>query len=259
MILTSLPLALLLPIAPPPALPTTWAFSDPSLFGEPAQHGGGGGRYFTGSSRDGFGCSVCHRGGTEPRVTVEGLPDRFVPGTRYEVTLRWDEPDVSHALQLELSDPAGRHANLDVAAPDDLPAASRCEGEADGVPAVYLVELEERRILGVQDCGASEVSFSFTAPDEPELQFSAGIVRSDSSATADGDGVLELRWTIPQEGQDSGEGCSVGSRGAAPSWSVLVVIAVLVARRKNTPQRNSAPNNAVISRACTRSKPTKAR
>jgi hypothetical protein len=41
------------------------AFSDPARFGKYPEEegglGGGGGRFFTGSPADGYGCSVCHK------------------------------------------------------------------------------------------------------------------------------------------------------------------------------------------------------
>ena len=167
------------------------AFSDLSKFAESAGTGGGGGRYFTGSPADGYTCSVCHAGGTIPSLTIDGIPDRLVPGTRHEVTIRWTEPEFSHAMQLELVDATGAHPTLELD-PEMVAAASRCESRPDAPSAVHVVDAGARRIVGVEDCGASEVSFAFTVPDTARLVLAIGAVRTDSSGTADGDGTRHL-------------------------------------------------------------------
>jgi hypothetical protein len=182
------------------------AFSDPALFAAPAVEGGGAGRYFTGSPADGHGCGVCHYGGASPSVFLDGLPDVPEPFARYDVTVRWDAPDASHAMHLELMNPAGEHPSVELSNADALPPEARCDSEPDGPPAVYAVDVGARRVLGVQDCGARALSFSFVAPAEP-VHLALGLVRSDSSATRDGDGVLELRRVIGS-GADAGGGCS---------------------------------------------------
>jgi hypothetical protein len=231
------------------------AFSDPEMFGEPAEAGGGAGRQFTGAPVDGLSCSVCHRGGTEPVVSIEGLPDTFEPGARYAVALRWeDDPDESHALQLELTSESGDHAKLELPDLKSLSRRSRCDGDDEGAPAVYSVEDEERSVLGVLDCGASELEFEFTAPDAPKLYFAAGIVRSDSSATADGDGVLEVRETLERSGASrENSGCSAAGGGEAltsPGHGLLLAMLgswFLLYRS----YRNSRPSEPVSSRAFT--------
>ncbi len=185
------------------------AFSDADVFAQPALTGGGEGRYFTGSRTDPYSCSVCHSGGTAPEVTVTGLPDRIEPGERSEVTIRWKGPDTSHALQLELATEDGTHAELALTALDRLPRQQRCEQLEEGDPAVYAIDLEQRRVLGVSDCGASELRFSFTPKDDEELYFSLGVVRSDGSGTPDGDGVLEVRRRIGARAANDAGGCSV--------------------------------------------------
>ena len=56
------------------------AFSDADVFGQPALEGGSEGRYFTGSRKDPYACSVCHSGGEAPQLTITGLPERLEPG-----------------------------------------------------------------------------------------------------------------------------------------------------------------------------------
>jgi hypothetical protein len=73
---------------------TAFAFSAPEAYFEAAGAGGGGGRWFTGSQADGFGCSVCH--GAEPSqrtfpLYLTGLPGRYVPEQQYDVQLSWPE------------------------------------------------------------------------------------------------------------------------------------------------------------------------
>jgi hypothetical protein len=66
------------------------------VFGKyPSQQlGGGGGRYFTGSPADGYGCSVCHSGPEKFSfpVRVTGLPmNGYIPGTTSSIRLSWAE------------------------------------------------------------------------------------------------------------------------------------------------------------------------
>jgi hypothetical protein len=72
------------------------AFSDPSLYGMyPSQKiGRGGGRYFTGSPADGYGCAVCHTAPVDYHFPLyqTGLPvDGYLPDTEYTVRLLWPE------------------------------------------------------------------------------------------------------------------------------------------------------------------------
>jgi hypothetical protein len=71
------------------------AFSSPDAYTEAPPAGGGGGRWFSGSPADGFGCSVCHSGAPSQRVFplyTAGLPlEGYALATRYEVVLSWPE------------------------------------------------------------------------------------------------------------------------------------------------------------------------
>lgn len=209
------------------------AFSDPALFAAPAVEGGGAGRYFTGSPADGHSCGVCHRGGASPTVFLDGFPDVTRPGARYDVTVRWDEPDASHAMHLELMNPAGEHPSVELSNADALPLEEHCDGEPDGPPAVYAVDIGARRVLGVEDCGARALSFSFIAPAEP-IHVALGVVRSDRSATPEGDGVLELRRVVGS-GADAGAGCSFRApSGDGDAWilGLCAVLSALAVRRR---------------------------
>jgi hypothetical protein len=70
------------------------AFSSPEAFSDDADNGGGGGRWFSGSPAEGFGCSTCHVQAATQRdfpLTVIGLPPAYLPGGQYEITLTWPE------------------------------------------------------------------------------------------------------------------------------------------------------------------------
>ena len=212
------------------------AFSDPALFAQGGDKGGGAGRYFTGSHKDGFACSVCHTGATtKTGFVVDGIPDVPVAGTRYDLTVHWDDPMTPHALQLELLTPSGDNPSVTVAPAAMLPAVSRCEEKADGAPAVYTFDVGLRRIVGVSDCGASAVTVSFVATAEP-IELAIGGVVSDGSGTAEGDTTFELRTTIGERlVAAGGGGCAVGGEGAGLAGALLALFSVAgltVARRR---------------------------
>jgi hypothetical protein len=250
--------------APPPlawllALSSLWslearAYSDPSLFDTAPELAGGGGRLFTGSPRDGYSCSVCHVGGAAPSVELSGLPDQFVPGKRYEIGLRWDGQAASHALHMELVTKAGEHPSVTLEPESVLGPDGRCDGDSQGEAANYGIDRDERRVVGVRDCGASRVAVQFIGPTEgDEVYFAASIVRTDSSGSAEGDGVLDVRRVIRREGSASDNGCGLASSanaGASLAWVLLLALAL---------QRRSKPSKSVASSACTRVKPTNAR
>lgn len=204
------------------------AYSDPALFGQGVDKGGGGGRYFTGSRVDGYACSVCHRGGPPARFVVDGIPDAPVAGQRYELTVHWADPDTPHALQLELLTPSGAHPQVAITPAAMQPPESRCESKADGNPAVYATDVGARRIVGVEDCGASSVTVSFVATGEP-IELAIGGVVSDGSDSAEGDGTFELRQMIGEHIVASGGGgaCDTAGQGG---W--LVGLAALTAARR---------------------------
>ncbi|MBK8258542.1 MAG: hypothetical protein IPK82_38515 [Polyangiaceae bacterium] len=218
------------------------AFSDPALFGAPATVGGGAGRHFTGSPADGHGCGVCHGGGAPPVILLDGFPEVTQPGARYDATLRWTSPELSHALHLELMNAAGEHPDIELSNDGALPAEERCEGVPDGAPAVYAVDIGPRRVLGVQDCGARSLSFSFVAPEGP-LTLALGVVRSDQSATPDGDGVLEHRRVIPSSAETAGSCAVCGPPHGGEAWvaglGALILISARRRARRLRPRRSA--------------------
>lgn len=205
-----------------------FAFSDPALFADGVDKGGGGGRYFTGSRADGYACNVCHEGGPTPTFIVDGIPDEPVAGTRYDLVVHWPDPETPHALQLELVGAGGGHPSVTVTPPAMLPAGSRCEQKIDGAPAVYTFDVGVRRIVGVEDCGAAMVALSFIATGGP-IELSIGGITSDNSGTVDGDGSYELRTVIGQKlAATGGGGCSTG--GESTGWLATLLAAVMAAR-----------------------------
>ncbi|MEO7097062.1 MAG: hypothetical protein ABI175_27630 [Polyangiales bacterium] len=208
------------------------AFSDPALFGQGVDKGGGDGRYFTGSRADGYACSVCHRGGTAPTIVVDGIPDAPVAGTRYELVIHWPDPTTAHALQLELTTPSGGAPSVTITPAAMLPAESRCDGLPAGAPAVYTVDAGVRKIVGVEDCHASSVTVSFVATGEP-IDLAIGAITSDENGDVEGDGTYELRMVIGEHLVASGGGGCNTSGGDA---GLLVALALLtVARRRRAP------------------------
>lgn len=205
------------------------AYSDRALFDAPAIEGGAGGRYFTGSRADGYGCNVCHGTATTDDFTIDPLPEPLVPGRRYDLTIHWNDPTVPHGLHVELT-ANGTHPQV---MPQDnlaLPPASRCGGVAGGMPAVYTIDSGVRRVIGVEACGASSVTLSFLYAGAP-VELAVGGVRGDASDTAIGDRVFERHLTIDGRTHtgDPG-GCTAG--GGAGFGVVLVLLALVRARSR---------------------------
>ncbi|MEZ4404005.1 MAG: MYXO-CTERM sorting domain-containing protein [Kofleriaceae bacterium] len=216
------------------------AFSEQARFAEPAVDGGGGGRYFTGAPGDGLACSVCHRGGVAPTATVDGLPvGGFTPGQRYNVTVTWPNDGRPYALALELSDAAGAQPGVTLPALADQPAAMRCAAPASGTSAAWTADVGPRRVVGVTNCGAHQLTFAFTAPASDKLFFGLGLVATDGSETAEGDGVVEVRQRLAQDGPVGAGGCAIGGGGdgAGAATGLLVGLGALVGRRRRRTPR----------------------
>jgi hypothetical protein len=206
------------------------------MFAMPVSGGGGGGRYFTGSRVDGYSCSVCHTGGTEPTVVIDGIPDKLVTGERYQLVVHWDRPEVPLGLQLELTTPENSHPTVEVTPDAEQPAESRCDQAPGGLSAVYTYDVGVRRIVGVADCNAARLDVSFVANGEP-IVFAIGAVRSDGSGTADGDGTFERRIKVGGTlVAGSGGGCDA-TRAPGLPWPLLFAAIVLRRRRRATATR----------------------
>jgi MYXO-CTERM domain-containing protein len=217
-------------------------FSGPAMYAAGALEGGGGGRFFTGSVLDGYGCSVCHTGGPKPHVDIAGLPlDGYLPGATYDVQIRWANPELPHALTLEFVSSSGAPVQgIALAEQASIPPAERCDQSSDAEPAAYLFPMGQRRILGMSDCGAAAVRFRFTAPSDPEVTLTLAMVQSDSMGSPEGDGVLELRRTLERADLAARTatpgGCSVrntAERDGAPSaWLALATLALALRGRR---------------------------
>lgn len=220
------------------------AFSEPTLYTEQPVNGGGGGRFFTGSSLDAYSCAVCHRGGAAPVVEISGFPDRYEPGESYAIVVRWTKPSAMHSLNLEIIDRDGRGAGrLALPAAEDLADDDRCvlaEDEAlRSVQASYLMPYGGRTVVGVRNCGARSLHFTFTAPDDDKIALTAAVVRADASQDPNGDGVLELRQIArrvgaPEDGPMVGS-CAVGPQADGLSALLLAVMVVWRRARRRAP------------------------
>jgi len=228
------------------AVPKVHAFSDPRRFSAPSAEGGGGGRQFTGAPGDGLSCAVCHGGDAPPAVTFEGLPEVFVPGREYEVRMQWADLDRAHAVQLQMVQPDGASTPLELVTEGGVLADEmHCHGASSEAPAAYSVDVDGRRILGVEGCFARGLRFRFVAPDVPQLDLGAGVVRSDGSGTFAGDGALEVRLRLARFGDPSPPSCTASVGRARPTGWLLAGLALVLRGR----QRKRTPARAVRSRA----------
>lgn len=221
------------------------AFSDPAAYTDDVELGGGGGRWFTGSSADGFGCEVCHEGGPVADIAIGGLPlDGFQPGAAYEITIGWPATVEHVALLAELTDEARMGVGtLELPRPDATPEAERCSGELLGAPSSAISALEDqsgRQIVSVVDCGARQLRFKWTAPAAaPEsVWLNVGFVAANDDAMPEGDGVTMARRVLHPssaavEPKVVAQGCDAAHAGRSASSSLvpLCLLALLAWRR----------------------------
>lgn len=171
-----------------------YAFGDPFRFIDSVEMGGGGGRWFTSSPADGYGCEVCHAGPPLDQLVVMGLPERYAPGATYDLLVTWPAAMQRVTAAIELTDQLGRGAGKVQLSPT-LTAAESCEPVEDGVPAAMIFEgpdvqlADDRQIVVLQDCGASALHWQWTAPpqDVGPVYFSGGVVWPDQRRDARGD------------------------------------------------------------------------
>ena len=252
------------------------AFSEPRSYFDDSANGGGGGRWFTGSPAEGYGCSVCHGGYAGQPLYVEGLPaGGYVPAQTYDVRLSWPEyAALAHAIRqtpgaeppsmgvvAELVAESGQGSGtIEIAAPRNAQPGELCEvpagaaasqlyGVKPGRPTVEGLArceanaLEQRCLLAVLACGASELRFRWTAPAQWQgpIWFSAGFVATNRiSGGPEADAVTEvthvLRPAAPATKSyetELGGGCRVGDhRAARVPW--LALGALLWLRRRGT-------------------------
>jgi hypothetical protein len=219
------------------------AFSDPERFTAPAEEGGGGGRFFTGSPADGLTCAVCHEGGTPAQVVLRGLPQSgYAVGQPFEMEVAFPNLQGNHALALEVVDPAGSDIGLELLPEDQILPTERCGGEPTERRASYLTEVGKRRILGVEACEARAVRFRFRGPPMDRAFIVATVLASDNSATVAGDGVTEILEPLQRVGSKndaSSAGCGAlpGARATSP-LPLLALLVLLVAWRAHRAARS---------------------
>ncbi len=223
--------------------PAAHAFPDIDSFGASVNDGGGGGRYFTGSLRDGLTCAVCHIDGTPPQVDVQGLPpDGYVPGTTYDIDIRWPPtaPPASTGAMLEMlswQGVAGGDVHLPPASGDE-----QCMG--GGLPPTERLDLSDgRTVIHVVNCGENGVHFQWTAPDKAAgpVWLNAAIVTGNGDNRYGGDGVTTVAKLVPIQGTPAeasvvASSCSVAGPGSTPPIAsflglVLLLLALALRRR----------------------------
>lgn len=199
------------------------AYNTPSLYAaDPVRTGGGGGRVFTGSPRDGLNCSVCHRGGAAPTLELRGGPgEAYAPGATYQFELSWDASQ-HVGLTAEAADLSGAPLGaLRVATGKDLLTEERCAG---GGPGARILEIEDRRPIALGDCGSTRLRFQWTAPMvATEGDLYVAMVLGDGEGTPENDGVKV--FTVPLRTEPPSAGCKVGGDmgGGAWLWGLLLI------------------------------------
>lgn len=230
------------------------AFSDPFSYETSIAEGGGGGRWFTGSPADGFGCDVCHGdvGGVD--LSVEGLPSEsgYTPGQPYQIIVRWPETVEHLALVVEFVDARGMAAgSLALPLPEAQTTLELCSDLGlEDVSAGQVLQSETgRQLAAVIDCGARELRMRWMAPDRDvgAVWFSGGFVASDHQSDIFNDRVVHLDKTLVAAGsgqhfaQLAQGACSVAARvdsrgapaGALSPGALLALLCVhRLARRR---------------------------
>lgn len=232
------------------APPTGRAYSGAETFGAAAVEGGGGGRYFTGSLRDGYTCNVCHRGGEQPELQIGGLPEAgYIPGQTYDIVLRLPDEAAVTSAAVELTDGEGQRVGS-----VGLPAAPRGD-EVCGEPAELASRVVDlpggRSVVAMDACGARRVRVSWTAPPEPRgpVWFHAAAVAGNASNDPTGDGVRAYARVIPVQGgtatsAEVRSGCSASGTGQGGALAFLLLAAGLVRRRVRGVERRCTRRGA---------------
>jgi len=219
------------------------AFSDPQAYADPIDLGGGAGRWFTGSSADGFGCNVCHTGKAGDDLVVSGLPmDGYTPGRAYEVVLTWPPYVLDLALIAEFTNEEKLGVGaLALPRPETLKVSERCSADQGGESPASLHEADGmRELVSVVDCGAKSVRFQWTAPLSAAgpVWFNAGFVTSNEDASPAGDGVTLVSRALatagaPLETRQIAQGCAAVTRARtpAPLSGIALLMGAFVLRR----------------------------
>jgi len=204
----------------------------------PAIEGGGGGRFFTGSRRDGQTCAVCHTSSyPASAVEVSGLPRAgYLPGRIYELDVYWPVTGgVGSAAILEMtshwtSAPAGE---LLLPPADELGEGELCRGR----PALERRQTPDRSLLALELCSTDRMHFFWKAPDTSvgPVWLDMAMLIADGDGSHAGDLTGSARRFIPAanapiESASVQQGCAVAGR--APGASLLWVGLLLFLRRR---------------------------
>jgi hypothetical protein len=232
------------------------AYSDPAQFAAPTLEAGGGGRFYTGSPAEGYGCDTCHTGGEQPKVRVFGVPARYVPRATYEIFVSWSSTIEHASMALELTDARGHGAgSLGLPPVGSYVDAEQCRPVDGEVLAAQLYAADrERTIAAAPDCGASGVRVQWTAPDRSvgAVWLTFGALASNHDQNYGGDGVTQFSQQIPVYGETVSStlesGCSVtpglharsAPAAAAALWALLVLRRLSRRRRRATLARHTA-------------------
>jgi hypothetical protein len=177
------------------------AYSDLLLFGLHPSEPGGGGRYFTGSIRDGFTCEVCHVASVESAaatdlVEIEGLPlEGFKAGETYEITFNYPSNAETIVAVAEFVDASG--SAIGKVEPAERSAGTRAEIS----PAEIYETEDERTIFGLSNFGTDGFKATWKAPkDAGYAAFHAAIVIADGSGDPEGDRVQVVHHELLAQG-----------------------------------------------------------
>ena len=175
------------------------AYRNPERFAASVDDGGGGGKYFTLSRAEGYGCAVCHTQGTPAPVTVLNAPTAgYIPGATYRMTIDWPDDMASVALNVEMTDDVGEpFGQLIAANPATLVAADLCPQSDVSEPATAAQTVETdalgRRVLLIAECGQAQTSFDWIAPaTNAHGYFSTSIIFSNRDGKLAGDSVVDI-------------------------------------------------------------------
>jgi hypothetical protein len=213
------------------------AFSEPKIYGDPAETGGGGGRWFTGSPADGYGCAVCHSGGGEVPLHITGLPvGGYVPGTEYIVKLNWPEVAAfsagaeqrnlrpSTGLVAEFVSEDGNGSGEVTLQPNFAMPSEQCKRAtaadpvrfaatmfSSGAPTADVLECStseknERCLISIHPCGSSELRLVWKAPAQwsGPIWFAAGFVTTENASSAPNDNDYVTELVVPMNAASDG-------------------------------------------------------
>ena len=221
------------------------AYRNPERFAAPVDVGGGGGKYFTLSRAEGYGCAVCHSASTPVPVALYNLPTAdHLPGQVYRITIDWPDDMPSVALNVEVTDARGAsYGLLSAADPATLSAADLCASSDVSEPgsAGQTVQLDAngRRVLLIAECGQAQASFDWIAPAvRGDAYFSTSILFSNRDGKLAGDRVVDIVEPLSRQPTNRYAGsCAAArrpatSRGLAVGVYLFAVLLYLRARRR---------------------------